>query len=263
MDTTLLEDPALSAYEELAPFYDLYTAGYRHETWLANIEAMAVEHGLRGNRLLDVGCGTGKSFLPLLQRGYEVVACDLSPSMVEAARHAVTPPLTAEIVVADMRALPRLGRFDLATCLDDALNYVLSDAELDAAFEGIARNLRPGGLFAFDLNTLGTYRRYFARDMISEAEDTVFCWRGDGDPEPAPGTRSSARIEIFARDSGGWQRSTTTHVQRHHPPALVRRLLDQNGFDLLLVHGQIDATRIDSHADDEHHKKLLHLARKR
>jgi SAM-dependent methyltransferase len=262
MEPTLLTDPILRAYDDLAPFYDLYTARYDHEHWLNRIETMALEHGLRGKRLLDVGCGTGKSFVPMLRRGYQVVACDLSERMVEAARHA-TGSQGAEIVVADMRALPRLGEFDLVTCLDDALNYLLSDEELERTFDGIARNLRRDGLFVFDLNTLGTFRRYFTRDVVTEIDDAVFCWRGDGDPEPAARCTTRARIEIFARETDGWRRTTTTHVQRHHPPDLVRRALESAGFDLILVHGQLDARRIDSHADDDYHVKLLHMARRR
>ena len=34
-----IADPALEAYEALAPFYDRYTDGYDHERWLANLEA--------------------------------------------------------------------------------------------------------------------------------------------------------------------------------------------------------------------------------
>ena len=41
---------------------------------------------LRGRRLLDVACGTGRSFLPMLERGYDVTACDISPAMAARAR---------------------------------------------------------------------------------------------------------------------------------------------------------------------------------
>src|SRR3954462_12169454 len=126
---TQIEDPAVAAYELLAPFYDLYTHDYAHEDLLGEIEAIALEHGLRGRRLLDVGCGTGKSFVPMLARGYEVTACDISPAMVERARERAAGS-SAEIVVADVRDLPVLGRFDLVTSIDDALNYLLSDEEL-------------------------------------------------------------------------------------------------------------------------------------
>ena len=80
--TLTLESDATRAYAVLAPAYDLLTAEYAYGPWLAAIERLAREHGLAGHRLLDVGCGTGKSFLPLLERGFHVTACDISPEMV-------------------------------------------------------------------------------------------------------------------------------------------------------------------------------------
>src|SRR3954447_26327084 len=132
---TQIEDPAVAAYELLAPFYDLYTHDYAHEDLLGEIEAIALEHGLGGRRLLDVGCGSGKSFVPMLARGYEVTACDISPAMVEEARRKADA--RAHVVVADMRTLPPLGEFDLITCLDDAVNYLLHDGDLRHAFSSM------------------------------------------------------------------------------------------------------------------------------
>src|SRR4051812_45169006 len=107
---------AREAYDDLAPAYDLLTADYPYERWLARLLALASEHGLRGGAVLDVACGTGKSFLPLLARGWDVVGCDISAAML--ARAAEKAP-AAELVQADMRSLDRLGSFDLVTCLDD------------------------------------------------------------------------------------------------------------------------------------------------
>src|SRR3954453_24180348 len=130
---TQIEDPTVAAYELLAPFYDLYTHDYAHEDLLGEIEAIALEHGLGGRRLLDVGCDTGKSFVPMLARGYEVTACDISPAMVERAREVGD----ADVFVADPRELPVVGPFGPAIALDDTLNYLLSEEEVRLAFEGV------------------------------------------------------------------------------------------------------------------------------
>src|ERR671937_1600785 len=64
----------------------------------------------------------------------------------------------ARVVVADMRALPALGRFDLVTCLDDALNHVLEPDDVTRTFAGMAANLAPSGRIVFDVTTVATYR---------------------------------------------------------------------------------------------------------
>jgi ubiquinone/menaquinone biosynthesis C-methylase UbiE len=118
-------DHAAAAYEVLAPYYDVFTAGYAYEQWIAAIEDRALALGLRGRRALDLACGTGNSTGPLLARGYSVVACDISPGMIEVAQRKY-PEAANSFLVADMRRLPELGRFDLVLCLDDAINYLLS-----------------------------------------------------------------------------------------------------------------------------------------
>jgi hypothetical protein len=166
--------------------------------------------------------------------------------------------------VADARDLPDLGRFDMAMALDDALNYVLSDEELGMVFQSVCRNLRPGGLFVFDLNTLYTYRHLFARDMAMEHDGAFFCWRGEeASEEVVPGSIATSVIEVFASEGGDcWRRYSSRHVQRHHPPAAVAGLLRDAGFELLSRRGQMTGSHIDPVGDDELHVKLLYFARR-
>src|SRR3954449_6001429 len=174
------QDPSgqatLHAYEPFAPLYDRFTAAYDHDRWLGAVEKLAQAHGLSGHRLLDVGCGSGKSFLPMLERGYEVTACDISPAMVEEARRKAAG--RAHVVVADMRSLPALGEFDLITCLDDAVNYLLEDGDLVAAFESMGSLLAADGVLVFDTNPLHTYRSIFSTVCAHEDDGAFFCWRG-------------------------------------------------------------------------------------
>ena len=76
---------ATDAYNTLAPFYDRFTAHHDYDLWTGGLLQLAYAHGLRGTRVLDAGCGTGKSFLPLLERGFEVTACDGSSAMLDVA----------------------------------------------------------------------------------------------------------------------------------------------------------------------------------
>ena len=256
--------PALAAYERLAPVYDLLTAGYDHPTWLDALEALAHEHGLRGRRLLDVGCGTGKSFLPMLARGYEVSACDVSPAMVELAREKVDAAgAEADLFVADMRMLPRTAPADLITCLDDAVNYLVTPTDLEAALACMAEALAPGGLAVFDVNTLATYRSSFASDFALDGPGSFLCWRGQAGASFACGEVAEATIEVFEEEEDGrWRHTVSRHVQRHHPREEVEAALAAAGLDLMAVRGQARGARLQLHADELEHSKLVYLARK-
>jgi SAM-dependent methyltransferase len=255
-------EAALSAYEALAPAYDEFTAGYDHERWLQVLERLALDHGLTGRRSLDAACGTGKSFAPLVARGYEVTACDISPRMVRAAAARLADPRRA--FVADMRRLPPLASFDLVTCLDDAVNYLLEPDDLEAALVSMGGVLRPGGMLLFDANTLHTYRTTFATDAVSESEGRLFCWRGESSADAEPGELHGATVEVFTRAHDGcWTRATSRHRQRHHTREAVEGALARAGLALRAVRGQSPGARLSPEADEERHTKLVFLAQRR
>lgn len=256
----LIEAPTpASGYDRLAPFYDRFTADYAYEPWIDAIEARAIRLGLRGRRALDLACGTGKSTLPLLERGYSVRGCDISEGMIAEARRK-RPEIAEAFTVADMRDLPDLGRFDFVLCLDDAVNYLLSDRELEATFAGVARLLAPGGVFAFDVNSLLTYRTCFAETAIHEAGDVVFVWRGEAAACLQPGEGASAEVEIYSqREDGLWERHSMRHTQRHHPTPAIRAALERAGLRCCATLGQHPGARLDDAADEERHIKLVHF----
>nr|WP_246345718.1 class I SAM-dependent methyltransferase [Conexibacter arvalis] len=256
METTT-PPAALIAYERLAPVYDRFTDSYDHDGWVGRLEALARRHGLAGRRALDVACGTGKSFLPLVARGYDVWACDLSPAMVDRARRVTGDVSPARVTVADMRQLPALGSFDLVTCLDDAVNYLLDDDGLRAAFASVARLLAPGGIYLFDANTLATYRDGFGARATFERPLADAIWRGETTGPIVPGAICSASIEI-----GGPAAAVSRHVQRHHPEATVRALLASAGLDCRAVMGQSPGGLLHEEPDEEAHTKLVYVARR-
>jgi SAM-dependent methyltransferase len=248
-----------SPYEDLAPFYDAFTAGSDYEAWSRHVLRLARERGLTGNRLLDVACGTGNSFLPFARRGFAVSACDASQAMLdEAARKAPA----VELLCADLRVLPPLGQFDLVTCFDDALNHLDDEAELGAALRGLRSNLAPTGLAVFDLNSLLAYRTTFASDAISCRDGVLFAWRGETDAGVDPGCRASARLDVLVPDDDErYERLRVRLSQRHFPPHRVTALLAGAGLDCLGVHGVLDDGTPVGDPDESRQLKVLYVAR--
>jgi SAM-dependent methyltransferase len=246
---------ARAAYEPLAAHYDDFTRGYVYDSWLDAILRWSRAHGLAGRRVLDAACGTGKSFMPLLRAGYDVTACDVSPAMVTQAR--LKAGGRARVVVADVRSLTWASEFDLITCLDDAINYLLTQPDLLAALRGMAGALRPGGILVFDTNSLATYRTAFVEQFDSTSGSTQFRWRGESKPDTLPGTVHSAVLEI-ERDG---EMHATRHVQRHWPLEELRSLLTRAGFSHVVFRGQATGGRLAGEPDEERHPKIACLAR--
>lgn len=258
---TTLDLVARETFARCAPFYDCLTAHHDYEDVADMVEELLHRHGRPGRRMLDLACGTGKSFLPFARRGYEVTASDISPEMLELARAKVNG--STELIEADMRSLPHLGEFDFVTCLDEPINYLLEPVEVARTFASVARNLRSGGLFLFDLNTLHLFRTSLARDECYEQEGWLFVWRGHGSDSTAPGGCSGFTIEAFSkRPEGGWTRLSNQHLQRHYPADEVPALLARAGLEHVCVYGIAPDGTLDPRPDEQRHMKLFHVARK-
>jgi SAM-dependent methyltransferase len=251
---------AKAAYEAIAPVYDDFTAHHDYELWLGNLLPELRRHGLSGNRLLDVGCGTGKSFLPMLARGWEVTGCDISESMLEVARTktAGSVPLSVD----DMRELPVFGEFDLVWCLDDAINYLLSNEELEQALRGMRANMAPTALLMIDGNTLKTYRTFFAEDEVLERGGRRMIWHGHTPTDAGPGSIAEASLEVETLDGKPVPEvPVEVHRERHFPEAEILAALDAAGLECVEVFGHdIDAV-LEQPLDEVRHSKAVYIAR--
>lgn len=254
-------DWAERTYEAMAPVYDDFTAHHDYEGWLADLLKVLERHGLKGRRLLDVGCGTGKSFMPMLPRGWEVTGCDISAAMLELAREKAGPAVRLE--VADMLELPRFGQFDLVWALDDAINYLLSPEELERALAAMRANLAPTGLLLFDVNELLAYRTFFAETEVVERGGRRLVWNGLAAADVAPGSICESRLEVVPDEAEGktGEAPAMIHRQRHFPEAEVLAALERAGLECLDVYGIYIDGILKQPLDDTIHTKAIYIAR--
>ncbi len=96
---------------------------------------------LSGCRLLDAGCGTGAFSVEAARRGAEVVALDLSATLLTTARDRLPADIAGRISfeVGDMRDAARFGRFDHVVAMDSLIHYPAREiAAVLSAFAGCA-----------------------------------------------------------------------------------------------------------------------------
>ena len=133
--TDLRTDPR--TFDHLAARYDRISAllGAEVRAW------MLFHLPARGDRALDLGCGTGEKTALLADRYDEVLAVDLSGPMVDFARRRRPRP-GVRYEQRDLRdvAPDSDGRFDLVFSA-----YTLHHVELDSALRRIRSLVRPGG----------------------------------------------------------------------------------------------------------------------
>jgi SAM-dependent methyltransferase len=157
-----------AVYDQLADSYDFdesafpfYLNEQRAILRLLEQYIPPVEAG-QGRVALDLGCGPGQYTEWLLKRGYDVVAVDLSPKMVEATRR-LTAPYAERITLVEgdfLQVQLPLGSFQIILALGGVLNHL--DA-WSSFFTRAADLLSSGGLMLFNMdNIVGLHQFCYA-----------------------------------------------------------------------------------------------------
>ncbi len=186
--------PEPLSYSKWARFYD-EIIGDRSEE-LDRLHAYLSRYHPEASSVLELGCGTGAILSGLAYR-YAITGVDRSPEMLEIAERKLPG---SRLVRADITEVSLGERFDVVLCVFDTLNHLPSFTAWQAMFERVHEHLADGGLFVFDVNTVGRLRRLgmstaYAEDFgehmftmtvrddhdgLSDWEVRVFERQGDG-----------------------------------------------------------------------------------
>lgn len=254
-------ETARDAYDRFAPVYDDWTAENNYEMWLGEMLLPELErHGLRKGWALDVGCGTGRAFEPLLARSWKLVGCDVSSRMLAEAERKFGSRV--QLLNLDARDLPAIdpapeltggGAFQLILLLNDVVNYLTEEGDLEQLFAGVKQNLSREGRVVFDANTLALFRADYASGVCEEAGDRQ--WQGLTD-EVKPGA-------LFEGRFSGAGVEAHVHRQRHWPIEAMQDALRGSGLSCLAVFGQREEDGrilLSSSPSEERDAKIVYIA---
>jgi 2-polyprenyl-6-hydroxyphenyl methylase/3-demethylubiquinone-9 3-methyltransferase len=173
------------AYSEFAERYAAAVTTKPHNALYERPATLSLLGDVKGSHVLDAGCGPGICSEHLARSGATVHAFDVTPQMVELARHRCAQ-LPVEVVTGDLAApldwLPAQS-FDKILC-SLAFDYV---EDLKPVFIEFRRVARRGATLVFSM-------AHPMRDWMDEqtrGEETYFTtsrfglyWSGFGEPKP-------------------------------------------------------------------------------
>jgi SAM-dependent methyltransferase len=185
------------------------------------------EAGICDGLVVDLGCGSGLWARELTGAGYEALGIDSSAAMIELARSVAPRARFVEASLFDAE----LPRCDAVTALGEPFSYIPEGMDapppLADLFERVARALRVGGLFLFDLVVRS------GRPMVyrtwSEGEDWAVLVEV---AEDLPASRLTREIVTFRRLDETWRRSQETHRVATYDRAEIERELRRAGFSV-------------------------------
>lgn len=96
------------------------------------------------SKLLEIGCGEGRDAYPLLQRGYDLLATDISPAAVDYARKKY-PEFVKNFAILDCIGGETPETFDFIYAVA-VLHMLVEAADRDAFYRFIRMHLTPNGI---------------------------------------------------------------------------------------------------------------------
>lgn len=144
--------------ESVATDYDRYFSEHR----LLEFDQSVVDdwldrRGAPGQVVADLGCGTGRALVPLVRRGFQGLAVDLSERMLDVVREkAARESLKIDCLRANWVELDGVAdrSVDHAISLFSTLGMIRGRRHRRRALEHTRRILRPGGLFVVHVHNL-------------------------------------------------------------------------------------------------------------
>lgn len=140
----------MEVFQDYAYYYNTF---YWNKDY--KMEAMQIKHlldiyGMAGNRLLNMGCGTGRHDIELAQMGYQCTGIDRSSLMIDIAKKSAKG-MGIDFTVADVRDYRTDQRYDAVISLFHVMSYQNSNTDILDAFIAARAALDVGGLFLFDV----------------------------------------------------------------------------------------------------------------
>ena len=133
-----------------ASIQDSYKELTRKGLWNSE-ELLFGKYFKKGSRILDIGCGSGRTTFPLIKKGHEVTAIDITPDMIKSAEEMAEEfGIKADFRTGDAANLEfEDSSFDNAVFSFNGWNHIAGKENRISALKEVFRVLKPEGYFIF------------------------------------------------------------------------------------------------------------------
>lgn len=223
----------MAMYEQFAFIYDRLMSDIPYAKYAEWVQKNAPVSA--GNRLVDIGCGTGVLSIPFAKAGYDVLGVDLSESMLTIAQNrSMESSLPISFICQSMAEMDGIANMDVAVIAIDSLNYLETLEKVKQTFQYIFDALVDGGQLFFDVHSLYKMDEVYPNGPFTyEDEQVAYIWHTETGEEKHSIYHD---ITFFVRDDAGYyERFEESHYQRTFPIETYKNLLKETGFTKVSV----------------------------
>lgn len=218
-------------YNDLAYLWPLVSnpADYAKEAafWRS---ALQEKLGPGKHHILELGVGGGHN-LSHLTKYFKATAVDISAEMLEHSKR-LNPDV--EHIVGDMRTIRLNRKFD-AVIIHDAIAYMKTESELNAAIETAAAHLEPGGVFitAPDYTKESFPGKRISHNMAKSGDIDFAYIEYDYDNDPND-TQAEVLLIYIINRQGVIKVEKDHHILGLFSISTWRRIFEESGFNFLI-----------------------------
>lgn len=218
------------AYTDFAHVYDELMTDIPYDAYVDLISLAS--DGIKGKKIIDVGCGTGLLTVKLSKAGAIMTGIDLSADMLNVAKKRAND-LSVKIDFQEkpMQEIDGAEQFDAAVIAIDSLNYLPDRENVLKTFNGIHSVLKKGGVLIFDVHSTFKTDVIFMEGPFTFDNDRIaYIWNTiEGDEEHSVLSELSFFIK---EESGFYRRFDERHQQRTFHVFEYVDLLREAGFTI-------------------------------
>jgi len=203
--------------------------------------------------ILEIGAGTGRITIPLLERKINVTALDIAPKMLDILKNKLhRKKLSANVICSDMRKFKIKQKFDAIIVTYRTFQHMYSVKDQKDALNNIKKHLKNKGILIFDVYN----------PKISFIEKGDWRWRMD----KKSGLTAGNEIKIFQRNKYDmaeqvmhqeykvkYPRGKTDIIKlkmRFFFPFELRHLLEMSGFKLKNIYGDFRKNKFTTNSSE-------------
>ena len=218
------------SYDNFSKFYDSLMQNADYEKRAEYYTSILSSYGVNKEILLDLGCGTGTMSVLMADKGYDVIGVDSSVGMLmEARKKAFDSGKDILLLNQSMDEIDLYGTVDATISVLDCINHLENEEMVKRTFAKVSLFTSPGGVFAFDVNTIYKHREILADNAYIIENDNVFCaWQNNLQKDDSV----EVNLDFFEEEDGVYYRESESFTEKAYNLDDISSWLNETGFDV-------------------------------